>query len=77
MYDTSKPKATRSYWRQKLGSSRKSISQHASESTDTANLHLGIRAKLELKDEARQNHHSGAAVRYLFLMASIDWHFRD
>jgi hypothetical protein len=37
---------------------------------------LGIRAKLELKGEARQNHHSGAALRYLMLMASIDWHFR-
>lgn len=23
-----------------------------------------------------QNHHSGAALRYLMLMASIDWHFR-
>ena len=23
-----------------------------------------------------QNHHSGAALRYLMLMGSIDWHFR-
>lgn len=76
VYDTSKPKATKSYWRQQLGNSRRPFSQHAPESNDVANLHLGIRAKLELKDEARQNHHSGAALRYLFLMTSIDWHFR-
>lgn len=76
VYDANKPKTTKSYWRQQLGSTRRSFSQHAPESNDVANLHLGIRAKLELKGEARQNHHSGAALRYLMLMASIDWHFR-
>lgn len=76
VYDTSKPKATKSYWRQQLGNTRRPFSQHTPESKDVANLHLGIRAKLELKDEARQNHHSGAALRYLMLMASVDWHFR-
>lgn len=76
VYDTRKPKAIKSYWRQQLGNTRKPFSQHTPESNDVANLHLGIRAKLELKDEARQNHHSGAALRYLMLMASVDWHFR-
>jgi len=76
VYDTNKPKTTKSYWRQQLGNSRRPFSQHAPESNDVANLRLGIRAKLELKDQAKQNHHSGAALRYLMLMASIDWHFR-
>lgn len=57
VYDANKPKTTKSYWRQQLGSTRRSFSQHAPESNDVANLHLGIRAKLELKGEARQNHH--------------------
>lgn len=76
VYDTNKPKSTKSYWRQQLGNTRRPFSQHAPESNDVANLHLGIRAKLELKGEVKQNHHSGAALRYLMLMASIDWHFR-
>lgn len=76
VYDTNKPKTTKSYWRQQLGDTRRPFSQHAPESNDVANLHLGIRAKLELTGEAKQNHHSGAALRYLMLMASIDWHFR-
>lgn len=76
IYDTGKPKATKSYWRQRLGNIRRPFSQHMPENPDVENLHLGIRAKLELKDEARQNHHSGSALRYLVLMVSIDWHFR-
>ena len=76
VYDTNKPKITKSYWRQQLGNIRLRFSQHAPENNDEANLHLGIRAKLEVKDLAKQNHHSGSALRYLFLMASIDWHFR-
>ncbi|WP_244153887.1 hypothetical protein [Stutzerimonas kunmingensis] len=64
------------YWRQQFGNTRRPFSQHAPENSDVANPHLGIRAKLELKGEAKQNHHSGAALRYLMLMASIDWHFR-
>lgn len=76
IYDTDKPKATKSYWRQRLGNIRRSISLHMPENPDVGNLHLGIRAKLELKDESRQNHHPGSALRYLMLMASIDWHFR-
>ncbi|MCR4507773.1 hypothetical protein NUV66_00535 [Pseudomonas sp. 32.2.56] len=76
VYDTNKPKSIKSYWRQQLGNTRRPFSQHAPESNDVANLHLGIRAKLELKGEVKQNLHSGAALRYLMLMASIDWHFR-
>lgn len=77
IYDIQKPRGTKSYWRQQLGNIRRPISQHIPENPDVENLHLGIRAKLGLKDEGRQNHHSGAALRYLFLMASIDWHFRE
>ncbi len=76
IYDTNKPRTTKSYWRQQLGSIRRPFSQHAPESNDVANLHLGIRAKLEVKDQVAENIHSGAALRYLMLMASIDWHFR-
>lgn len=76
VYDISKPKAAKSYWRQQLGNTRRPFSQHVPENSDVANPHLGIRAKLELKGGAKQNHHSGAALRYLILMASIDWHFR-
>lgn len=76
VYDTNKPKTTKFYWRKQLGNTRRPFSQHVPESSYVANLHLGIQAKLELKGEAKQNHHSGAALRYLMLMASIDWHFR-
>ncbi|MGV8863203.1 MAG: hypothetical protein ACOH2T_18810 [Pseudomonas sp.] len=77
IYDTSKPKATKCYWRQRLGNIRRPISQHVPENPDVENLHLGVRATLEVTDEeVRRNHHSGAALRYLILMASIDWHFR-
>ena len=76
VYDTNKPKTTKSYWRQQLGNTRLRFSQHAPENNDEANLHLGIRAKLEVKDQVKENIHSGAALRYLMLMASIDWHFR-
>ncbi|MCY1503441.1 hypothetical protein D9M68_375660 [compost metagenome] len=76
IYDTRKPRAAKSYWRQQLGNIRRPISQHAPENPDAENTHLGIRATLALEEGRQQNRHSGAALRYLFLMASIDWHFR-
>ncbi|MEN1572076.1 hypothetical protein AAIJ07_32885, partial [Pseudomonas aeruginosa] len=76
IYDTNKPKTTKSYWRQRLGNIRRPFSQHMPENPDVENLHLGIRAQLKLPDEQGQNLHSGSALRYLMLMASIDWHFR-
>jgi len=76
IYDTSKPKTTKSYWRQRLGNIRRPFSQHMPENPDVENLHLGIRAQLKLPDEQGQNLHPGSALRYLMLMASIDWHFR-
>lgn len=75
IYDTAKPKSSKSYWRKRLGSVRRPISQHIPENPDVENLHLGIRATMNLNEE-QQNYHSGSALRYLFLMASIDWHFR-
>jgi hypothetical protein len=76
IYDTSKPKTTKSYWRQRLGNIRRPFSQHMPENPDVENLHLGIRAQLKLPGEQGQNLHPGSALRYLMLMASIDWHFR-
>ncbi|WP_455233029.1 hypothetical protein [Geopseudomonas aromaticivorans] len=76
IYDTSKPKTTKFYWRQRLGNIRRPFSQHMPENPDVENLHLGIRAQLKLPDEQGQNLHPGSALRYLMLMASIDWHFR-
>lgn len=76
VYDERKPRATKAYWRQQLGILRRPFRQHKPENPDTDNSHLGIRATLALTDGVRLNRHSGAALRYLFLMASIDWHFR-
>lgn len=75
IYDTAKPKSSKSYWRKRLGSVRRPISQHIPENPGVENLHLGVRATMDLNTE-QQNHHSGSALRYLLLMASIDWHFR-
>lgn len=75
IYDTAKPKSSKSYWRNRLGNVRRPIRQHIPENPDVENLHLGIRATMDLNAE-QQNHHSGSALRYLLLMASIDWHFR-
>ena len=75
IYDIAKPKSSKSYWRKRLGSVRRPIRQHVPENPDVENLHLGIRATMDLNAE-QQNHHSGSALRYLLLMASIDWHFR-
>lgn len=74
-YDTCKPKITKSYWRKAIGNIRRVITDRAPENPKVENLHLGIRVQMELKDKTK-NAHSGAALRYLMLMTSIDWHFR-
>ncbi|MBA1210474.1 MULTISPECIES: tyrosine-type recombinase/integrase [Pseudomonas] len=76
VYDRRKPRASKAYWRRVLGTPRKPVALLQPENTEVENLHLGIRATLELQDGLQQNRHSGAALRYLLLMASIDWHFR-
>lgn len=76
IYDQREPGATKRYWRQQLENIRIPISQHRPENLDAGNTRLGIRAALSLDHGLQQNRHSGAALRYLFLMASIDWHFR-
>nr|WP_251835586.1 tyrosine-type recombinase/integrase [Serpens gallinarum] len=76
VYDTRKPKASKAYWRRELGNIRKPVALHQPENAEVENLHLGIRATLELEGSTQQNRHSGAGLRYLLLMASIDWHFR-
>ena len=63
------------YWRRSLQVTRCPIVQFTPENPDAANTHLGIRATLTLPDK-QPNQHSGAALRSLFLMASIDWHFK-
>jgi len=80
IYDERTPKQTKSLWRTALGKPRLKFIEQVPENRNTQNRHLGIRVKLRLPGveltAQEQNHHSGAALRYLFLMASIDWHFR-
>jgi len=80
IYDTRTPKQTKSRWRTVLGKPRLRFIEQAPENRSTQNSHLGIRVTLRLPGieltAQEQNHHSGAALRYLMLMASIDWHFR-
>ena len=81
IYDARTPRKTKTLWRAILGKVRMKFSEHVPENRSTQNRHLGIRVRLRLPGAEltaqEQNHHSGAALRYLFLMASIDWHFRE
>lgn len=80
IYDERTPRQTKSRWRTVLGKPRLRFIEQAPENRNSQNSHIGIRVILRLpgaKHAAQeQNHHSGAALRYLMLMASIDWHFR-
>lgn len=80
IYDMRTPKQTKSRWRTVLGKPRLKFIEQVPENRSTQNSHLGIRVKMRLPGvelaAQEQNHHSGAALRYLMLMASIDWHFR-
>lgn len=80
IYDEHTPRQTKSLWRTALGKARLKFSEQVPENRSIENRHLGIRVRLRLPGveltAQEQNHHSGAALRYLFLMASIDWHFR-
>ena len=80
IYDERTHRQTKSLWRTVLGKPRLKFIEQAPENRSSQNKHLGIRVKLRLPGAEltvqEQNHHSGAALRYLFLMASIDWHFR-
>lgn len=75
VYDVDHPKKIASYWRKVLGVARKPVSAHSPENPNTENSHIGIRATLMLDGEL--NRHSGSALRYIFLLASIDWHFKE
>lgn len=80
IYDPLKPRRAKAFWRNKLGLPRAKFSEHRPENPNVQNGHIGIRVQLRLPSQGGQgeamNHHSGSALRYLFLMASIDWHFR-
>ena len=80
IYDTRTSRQTKSRWRTVLGKPRLKIIEQVPENQSTRNSHVGIRVTLRLPGgeltAQEQNHHSGAALRYLMLMASIDWHFR-
>jgi hypothetical protein len=80
IYDERTPKRTKSLWRKALRAPRLKFIEQVPENRLVENTHLGIRARLRLTgagfSDRERNHHSGAALRYLFLMASIDWHFR-
>ncbi|HHG4670973.1 TPA: hypothetical protein ACPWHP_001401 [Pseudomonas aeruginosa] len=80
VYDERTSRQTKSRWRTVLGKPRLRFIEQVPENRSSQNSHIGIRVMLRLpgaKPTAQeQNHHSGAALRYLMLMASIDWHFR-
>lgn len=80
IYDTRTPRQTKSRWRTVLGKPRLKFTEQIPENRCAENRHMGIRVQLRLPGveltAQEQNHHSGAALRYLMLMASIDWHFR-
>ena len=80
IYDTHTPRQTKSRWRTVLGKPRLKFTEQVPENRCAENRHMGIRVQLRLPGveltAQEQNHHSGAALRYLMLMASIDWHFR-
>lgn len=80
IYDERTPKRTKSLWRKVLRKPRLKFIEQVPENRLVENMHLGIRARLRLTGagftDQERNHHSGAALRYLFLMTSIDWHFR-
>ncbi|GBC54707.1 hypothetical protein PSNTI_01540 [Stutzerimonas stutzeri] len=80
IYDERTPRQTKSRWRTVLGKPRLRFIEQVPENRSSQNSHIGIRVMLRLpgaKPTAQEhNHHSGAALRYLMLMASIDWHFR-
>ncbi|MBF7728612.1 tyrosine-type recombinase/integrase [Pseudomonas sp. N040] len=76
IYDNQTPTQTKSYWRTVIRKARCPIAKHEPFGSDHNGYPLGIRASLKVASEDRNNHHSNAALRYLFLMASIDWHFR-
>lgn len=81
IYDDRTPRQTKMLWRTALGKPRLKLIEQVPENPNAQNRHLGIRVRLRLPGveltAQEQNHHSGAALRYLFLMASIDWHFRE
>ncbi|WP_280347563.1 hypothetical protein [Pseudomonas sp. BN414] len=80
IYDPYKRRNTGAFWRKVLGMPRLKFSAHRPENPNVENGHIGIRVRLQLPAstdrERGVNHHSGAALRYLMLMASIDWHER-
>lgn len=80
IYDDRTPKQTKNRWRTVLEKPRLRFIEQVPENRSAQNSHLGIRVILRLPggelNVQELNHHSGAALRYLFLMASIDWHFR-
>lgn len=80
IYDQNSAKQTTSFWRKALKLPRMRISEHVTENSQAKNTRIGIRVKLRIQSATEEaetsNHHSGAALRFLFLMASIDWHDR-
>ena len=75
VYDTKKPTKTTAYWRRHIGGPRTEFVKHVPENSDLANQHLGIRPGLRGKG-GQELYHFGSALRYLLVMASIDWHLR-
>ena len=80
-YDLMKPRQTKLFWRNALDLPNAKFVEQRPENPLVENGHIGLRVQLCVSKTASGqnetvNHHSGAALRYLFLMASIDWHDR-
>ncbi|MGB7389456.1 MAG: hypothetical protein WA929_17865 [Pseudomonas neustonica] len=75
VYNVKASSKTKSYWRDQIGGSRTAFQQHVPENREVDNQHLGIRPKLRGVD-GKMLYHYGSALRYLLVLASIDWHFR-
>ena len=79
IYDERTPRQTKSRWRTVLGKPRLRFIEQVPENRSSQNSHIGIRVMLRLPCQAHcsgAEPSPGAALRYLMLMASIDWHFR-
>ena len=75
VYAAKAPSKTKSQWRREIGWPRAAFQQRAPENPGVDNQHLGIRPILRGED-GRELYHYGSALRYLLVLASIDWHFR-
>lgn len=81
IYSRSNPSGEKDYWRQYIHLSKINVVQNNPKNHKSRNHPIAVRVSLPfLSNEGNgrmSNYHSGTALRYLFVMTSIDWHFRQ